>query len=263
MAKQVLTNLDFNNVAKITNLVNPSANQDAATKAYVDSAIEGLAHKDNVRVKTSSNVSIASPGASLDGVALSVNDRVLVAGQTAAAENGIYVFNGAAVPLTRAADASTGSELVNAIVPVDEGTSAGTVWRQTAINITLGTTSVAFVAFGTVAAQATETAAGIAEIATQAEVDAGTDDLRFITPLKLASYASKKLKFTQVIGDGSATQFTITHNLNTRDLTAIVKRESGQYDEVYVDLEFPTVNTCVVRFAAAPAASAFKVTILG
>jgi len=33
--------------------------------------------------------------------------------------------------------------------------------------------------------QATETAAGIAEIATNAEVDAATDDQRFITPLKL------------------------------------------------------------------------------
>jgi hypothetical protein len=263
MAKQVLTNLDFNSVAKVINLPNPTANQDAATKAYVDTAIEGLAHKDNVRVRTSSNISLSSPGASLDGIALSENDRVLVAGQTAESENGIYLWNGAAVAMTRAADANDGSELVNAIVPVDEGTSAGTVWRQTAINITLGTTSILFVAFGTVSAQATETAAGIAEIATQAEVDAGTDDLRFVTPLKLATYSNGKLKFAQVIGDGTATQFTITHNLNTRDLTAIVRRESGQYDEVLVDLEFPTLNTCVVRFASAPASNAFKITILG
>jgi hypothetical protein len=33
--------------------------------------------------------------------------------------------------------------------------------------------------------QATETQRGLAEIATQAEVDAGTDDLRYITPAKL------------------------------------------------------------------------------
>ena len=38
--------------------------------------------------------------------------------------------------------------------------------------------------------QATETVAGIAEIATQAEVDAETDDLRFITPLKLENAAN-------------------------------------------------------------------------
>ncbi len=35
--------------------------------------------------------------------------------------------------------------------------------------------------------QATETLVGGAEIATQAEVDAGTDDTRFVTPLKLAN----------------------------------------------------------------------------
>ena len=36
--------------------------------------------------------------------------------------------------------------------------------------------------------QATEGAVGVAEIATQGEVDAGTDDLRFVTPLKLAAF---------------------------------------------------------------------------
>ena len=35
------------------------------------------------------------------------------------------------------------------------------------------------------ASQATETAAGVAELATQAETNAGTDDLRIVTPLKL------------------------------------------------------------------------------
>lgn len=36
--------------------------------------------------------------------------------------------------------------------------------------------------------QATETTLGIAEIATQAEVDAGVDDLRFVTPAKLGAF---------------------------------------------------------------------------
>lgn len=38
--------------------------------------------------------------------------------------------------------------------------------------------------------EATQTLAGVAEIATQAEVNAGTDDARFVTPLKLATRAA-------------------------------------------------------------------------
>lgn len=45
-------------------------------------------------------------------------------------------------------------------------------------------------ALAEVAVSATESAEGRAEIATQAEVDAGTDDVRFVTPLKLANAAT-------------------------------------------------------------------------
>lgn len=48
---------------------------------------------------------------------------------------------------------------------------------------------------------ATETVRGVAEIATQEEVDAGTDDERFVTPLKLATILAELLG-----GFGSATE---------------------------------------------------------
>ncbi len=41
--------------------------------------------------------------------------------------------------------------------------------------------------------QATESASGIAEIATNGEVEAGTDDTRIVTPLKLSTYYQEKL----------------------------------------------------------------------
>lgn len=40
---------------------------------------------------------------------------------------------------------------------------------------------------------ATETVAGIAELATQVETNAGMDDARIVTPLKLATYVSQNL----------------------------------------------------------------------
>lgn len=262
MAQQILTTLDFASVGRLINLPDGQNPQDAVTLQQLRAAIEGLAQKDDVRVRTASNISLASPGTTLDGVTMALNDRVLVAGQTAAAENGIYIYNGSSTPMTRAADANTGTELLSALVPVTEGTSAGTVWRQTSVNITLGTTAIAFVAFGTVAAAASEASAGIAEIATQSETDTGTDDSRIVTPLKLTNWAGRVRRFQQTIGDGTATQFTVTHNFNTRDVQVQIYRTSGNFDLVIADIDLTSLNAARITFNSAPAAGAFRVVIV-
>jgi hypothetical protein len=263
MARQVLTDLDFNNAARITNLPDPVAAQQAATKAYVDSAVEGLVWKATVRVATQANLNLAAPGATIDGVTMATNDRVLVRAQTAAAENGIYIWNGAATPATRDHDASTAQELEQAVVTVEEGTSAGSTFRQTAINFTLGSDAVTWAPFGTAAGAATETSAGLAEIATQSETDTGTDDARFVTPAKLAAWAGRLRKFSQTFGDGTATQYTITHNLNSEDVHVEVHRTSGNKDTVITDVDRTSVNAVRLTFAAAPAANAFRCVVIG
>jgi hypothetical protein len=263
MPRALLTDLDLGNVARLLNLPAPTLDGHAANKAYVDSAIEGLAWKDSVRVSTQGNVSIASPGATIDAITMATNDRVLVRSQTTQTENGIYIWNGAAVPMTRSLDASTFAELEQAVVTVEEGTSAGATFRQTAVNGVIGTNNVLWSSFGTSAPAASETTAGIAELATQAETDTGTDDLRIVTPLKLANWAGRARKFQQTIGDGSATQYTVTHNLGTRDVQASVYRNSGAFDEVITDVEYTTINSVTIRFATAPASNAFRVVIDG
>ncbi|MGE0196093.1 MAG: hypothetical protein AB7P48_10775 [Methylocystis sp.] len=262
MSKQVLTDLDFNSVAKLLNFPDPTAAQHAATKAYVDSAVEGLAWKDSVRVATQSNLNLASPGSTIDGVTMVAGDRVLVRAQSSAAENGIYIWNGAATPATRAPDASTAAELEQAVTTVEEGTSAGASYRQTAVNITLGSGAVSWTAFGTAAGSASESSAGVAEIATQGETDTGTDDARIVTPLKLANWSGRKLKYATDVGDGSATQYTITHNFNTRDVQVEVYRNSGNYDSVIVDVERTSVNAVRLTFASAPSSNQFRVVAL-
>jgi hypothetical protein len=264
MATQVLADLDFNSVSRITNLPDPSAAQHAATKAYVDSAVEGLAWKDSVRVSTQGNLNLASPGATIDGVTMATNDRVLVRSQSTGSQNGIYIWNGAATPATRALDASTSAELEQAVVTVEEGTDAGATFRQTAVNFTIDSGAVTWTAFGTSAPAASETTAGIAELATQTETNTGTDDLRIVTPNKLANWSGRPLKFQQTIGDGSATQFTVTHNLGTRDVIVQVYRNSGNFDTVQCDVDRqPSANAVRVTFASAPTSNQFRVVILG
>lgn len=263
MARLVNTDLDFGGLGgKVTGLPTPTAASDAATKAYVDSNIEGLAWKDSVRVSTQGNINLASPGANIDGIAMVAGDRFLARSQTAVAENGIYIWNGAAVPATRAPDASTGPELEAAVVTVEEGTDADSTFRQTEVDITLETDDVIWGSFGTAAPSASETTAGVLEIATQAETDTGTDDARAVTPLKLANWAGRVRRHSAVIGDGAATQIDVTHNFNTRDVVVSVRRDSGNYDDVECDVGRPTVNAVRLNFASAPANNAYRVTIL-
>lgn len=261
--KSVNTDLDFGSAGRITGLLNGVSAQDAATVAQLNSAVEGLSWKDSVRVATQGNVSIASPGATVDGITMITNDRVLVRANTSQPENGIYVWNGAAVPMTRAPDASTADELEQAVTTVEEGTSAGASFRQTGVNITLGVGNVIWATFGTSSAAANETTAGIAEVATQAEVDAGTDDARIVTPLKLATWSGRIRKYGQLFGDGSATSYAITHNLNTRRVHVQVYQASGTFDLVDCEVELTSVNQATLKFNSAPASNALEVTIIG
>lgn len=255
--------LDMEGVIRISNLPAPGAPADAVRKQDLDSAIEGLSPKDSCRVATQGNISLASPGASVDGIALVSGDRVLVKNQTTAAENGIYVFTGAATPMTRAADGSTSSELEQAVVSVEEGTDASTTWRQTSVNFVLDTGAVTWVPFGTATPPASSSTAGIAAFATQAEVDAGVVTNKIVTPAGLAGNSNRKLKFAQDIGDGTSTQFDLVHNFNTRDVEAFIYRNATPWDTVLADVSRPDANTVRINFAVAPAANAFRAVVLG
>lgn len=262
MAIEVRRALDFLNSSKIINLPNGTNPQDPATVAQLNAAVEGINWKDSVRVSTQANLTLASPGATIDGITMVSGDRVLVRNQTTTTENGIYIWNGAATPATRSLDADTAAELEQATTTVEEGTNAGITYRQTAVNLTLGSGAIAWSVFGTAAGAASETSSGIAEIATQAETDAGTDDLRIVTPLKLATSVFGTKKFNQNIGDGSATSFTVTHNLNTKDVEVEVYRNSGNNDSVMVEIQRTSLNAVtIIVDGTAPAANAYRVMV--
>jgi hypothetical protein len=261
-AKTINVDYDFGGVAKITGLSAPSASTDAVRLQDLNSVVEGLSWKDSCRVSPNVNTTLASPGATLDGISMTANDRVLLRSQTTQHENGIYIYNGAATPMTRSADMSAADEFEQAITTIEEGSNAGASFRQQAVNITIGSTSVTFTAFGVVAPAASETTAGIAEIATQAETDTGSDDARFITPLKLANHSNRKRKVSQTFGDATATVINISHNFNTRDVITEVFRASGNYDNIDCLVGRNTVNIVRLEFNVAPASNSLSCVVI-
>ena len=131
---------------KVTNIADPTAAQDAASKAYVDAVKTGLDIKDSCTVATTADVSswtyangTAGVGATLtasgngvvalDSVNLALNMRVLVKDQSPATENGIYYVStagagGATLVLTRALDANQPAELTGgSFTFVEQGTT--------------------------------------------------------------------------------------------------------------------------------------------
>lgn len=151
---------------KLTNVGMPSADGDAANKAYVDSMAQGLTDfKQSVRAVSTtalagtfmSNTLVASGNGalSIDGVAMAAGNRVLLAGQSSASQNGIYTVTTAgsgasAWALLRATDADSSAEVTAGMyMYVSEGSSyANSAWvLSTADVIVLNTTSLSFVQF--------------------------------------------------------------------------------------------------------------------
>ncbi len=94
-------------------------NTDAATKAYVDTAIStGLVAKIPAVVVSISNVTLSGTQ-TIDGVALNVNDRVLLVGQTNPIENGLWEVQAGA--WTRPADFASGTTAGQAYVLITSG----------------------------------------------------------------------------------------------------------------------------------------------
>lgn len=135
------------NSQKITNLATPTAASDAATKGYVDASQQGLDVKESVKAATTGNITLSGTQ-TVDGVSLSVGDRVLVKNQTTGSENGIYVV--ASGSWSRAADADADSEVTAGLFTfVEEGTVNGDAGFSLTTNgsITVGSTALSFSQF--------------------------------------------------------------------------------------------------------------------
>ena len=120
-----------------------------------------------VRVVAGTNITLSAPGATINGVTMAANDRVLLAAQSTGSQNGIWVWNGAASAMTRPADFDASAKVNSGmLVPVGAGGTdyANTTWRLTTAGpFTLGTTTLTFALDGDAQAAAA-TAAPVTDL---------------------------------------------------------------------------------------------------
>jgi hypothetical protein len=135
---------------KLTGLAEPTADSDAATKGYVDGVAMGLDVKASVRTASTEELDLSAPGVEIGpDIGMNVGDRVLVKDQTDQAENGIYVWNGFDVPMTRSEDADEDAEVTAGMFTfVEEGFHADQGWVQISDGqLEVGASALEFVQF--------------------------------------------------------------------------------------------------------------------
>lgn len=70
-------------------------------------------------------------------------------------------------------------------------------------------------------------------------------------------------KHAETIGDNVATEHTVTHNLNTRDVVVTIHENQAPYEVVLADVEVTDTNSILVRTAQAVGQDALKVVVIG
>ena len=112
------------NSQKITNLATPTADADAASKSYVDGVAQGLDVKDSVKVATTANITLSGTQ-TIDGVAVSADERVLVKDQSTASQNGLYLCK--ASTWERTTDLAAGVDAAGMFTFVEQGSTNGDI----------------------------------------------------------------------------------------------------------------------------------------
>lgn len=269
---------------KITSLADPTADQDAATKKYVDDVAQGLNIHDSVVAGTTANLNatysngtsgvgatLTNAGTqaafSIDGVSPTSGQRVLVKNQTTSAQNGIYTVTTVGSGstnwvLTRAVDFDSAAEIGGGDFTFITGGSTldNTGWVCVDKVTTVGTDPIVFTQFsgaGTYLAGNGLTLSGntfSVNAGTGITTTGGTTNID--TSLVVTKYAAS-------VGDGSNTSYTVTHNLGTKDVVVTVYDNSSPYAEVICDVQHTSTTAITLLFSVAPTSNQYRVVVHG
>ena len=181
--------------------VTPTADAHFATKGYVDSTSEGLDVKDSVKVATTASITLSGTQ-TIDGVAISADERVLCKDQSTASENGIYLCK--AGSWARADDMAASSDAAGAFTFIEQGSTyadVGFVCSSDKGSAVVGTNNLSFTQFS---GQSTVTAGdGLDKSGNELSLDLKANGGLVIESTELAvKLDASSITGTLAVGDG-------------------------------------------------------------
>lgn len=218
------------NSQKLVGLAAPASASDAATKAYADAIASGVSAKQSCRAATTAALSATYSGTpdftltatgngaiSIDGVTLSLNDRVLVKDQSTASQNGIYYVTtvgdaGNPYVITRASDYDESAEILGGdFTFVTSGSTNGTKGfiLTTGGAISLDTSSLTFTQFS--AAGAYVWGGGLSSSGSTISVGSGTGIIVNADSIEIDTSVVVTKTETQALTNKTLTSPTITN----------------------------------------------------
>ena len=260
-------NVNMGGTYTISGLPTPTASGQAATYDWVNSQVQsaaaGIASKPPVQCAAVANVSSLSGLQTFDGYTMVANDRVLLTAQSTASQNGPWVVSSGA--WTRPTDDGATDELVpGALWLVLNGTTyAASQWRLSAptSGITPGVTSVTIVQFG--AASVYSAGNGLTLSTNTFSVNPASGGGISVSGSGVAVDSTVARKYTATFGDGSTTNYTITHSLGVQNVLVQVHNASTPYAVVDCDVQLTSTSACNLLFNTAPASSSLVVVVIG
>ena len=127
--------------------VTPTADAHFATKGYVDGVSQGLDIKEAVKVATTAHITLSGTQ-TIDDIAVSADERVLVKDQSTSSQNGLYLCK--AGSWARTDDLAAGDDASSVFVFVDQGpdnADNGFVCTSNKGSAVVGTNNLAFTQF--------------------------------------------------------------------------------------------------------------------
>jgi hypothetical protein len=71
-----------------------------------------------------------------------------------------------------------------------------------------------------------------------------------------------KYAVAEIVGDGSETEFTITHNFGSRDVFVIARNNASPYEQIEIAWESTSTNAVDILFSTPPGVNGARINVL-